>query len=256
MEALLDSPLVCDDLCHAHKPQGDGWHGPSKTRHLTPFTTGIDQNPPPPPRATSQTHRQHLIKQADLANSRKKNRKKNWVVEIANQRESTQTRDRNRKPTPRRPTATRANPPKILENPLQTATVEIAKREGVCAHLASRFPLPSPPHSLTFVVAAQLASPRLRLHRLASVFIASPPSSPPRLRRHRLAAPHSATPHFPLRRLNKTKNKKLLLYRRYQIGNELKKKKRSKSRSAMSLKKKKKKGGRDKPARRRAKYPD
>uniref|UniRef100_A0A2N9FT47 Uncharacterized protein n=1 Tax=Fagus sylvatica TaxID=28930 RepID=A0A2N9FT47_FAGSY len=64
---------------------------------------------------------------------------------------------------------------KSSTNPLQTATVEIAKREGVCAHLASRFPLPSPPHSLTFVVAAQLTSPLLH--------------------RHRLAAPHSATPH-------------------------------------------------------------
>ncbi|GMY22418.1 hypothetical protein FCV25MIE_17659, partial [Fagus crenata] len=55
---------------------------------------------------------------------------------------------------------------KSSTNPLQTATVEIAKREGVYAHLASRFPLPSPPHSLTLVVAAQLAWPRLRRHRL------------------------------------------------------------------------------------------
>jgi hypothetical protein len=58
--------------------------------------------------------------------------------------------------TPPRPVQTHQ---KSSTNPLQTATVEIAKREGVCAHLASRFLLSSPPHSLTFVVAAQLASP-------------------------------------------------------------------------------------------------
>uniref|UniRef100_A0A2N9F446 Uncharacterized protein n=1 Tax=Fagus sylvatica TaxID=28930 RepID=A0A2N9F446_FAGSY len=40
------------------------------------------------------------------------------------------------------------------------------ERERVYAHLASQFPLPSPPHSLTLVVAAHLASPRLRRHRL------------------------------------------------------------------------------------------
>jgi hypothetical protein len=42
------------------------------------------------------------------------------------------------------------------------------ERERVYAHLASQFPLPSPPHSLTLVVAAHLASPRL-----PSVVIAS-----------------------------------------------------------------------------------
>jgi hypothetical protein len=143
--------------------------------------------PPPPPRATSQTHRQHLIKQQIWQIEKKKKPKKKLGC---GDRESTQTRDppQAHATPPRRPTATRANPPKILENPLQTATVEIAKREGVCAHLASRFPLPSPPHSLTFVVAAQLASPRLRLHRLASVVTASPPSSPTRRTSQRHAA--------------------------------------------------------------------
>uniref|UniRef100_A0A2N9ILY0 Uncharacterized protein n=1 Tax=Fagus sylvatica TaxID=28930 RepID=A0A2N9ILY0_FAGSY len=42
------------------------------------------------------------------------------------------------------------------------------REESVCAHLASRFPSPSPPHSLTLAVAAHLAS-----HLLASVVTAS-----------------------------------------------------------------------------------
>jgi hypothetical protein len=93
------------------------------------FTTEIDRNHPPPPRATSQTHRQHLIKQQIWQIEKKKTEKKLGCGD----RESTQTRDppQAHATPPRRPTATRANPPKILENPLQTATVEIAKREGV-----------------------------------------------------------------------------------------------------------------------------
>lgn len=34
VEAFLDPFLVCLDLCYAHKPEGDGWHGPPKACQL------------------------------------------------------------------------------------------------------------------------------------------------------------------------------------------------------------------------------
>jgi hypothetical protein len=70
------------------------------------FTTEIDRNHPPPPRATSQTHRQHLIKQ-QIWQIEKKKTEKNWVVEIANQPKPAT----HRKPTPRR----HAAPPRPVQ---------------------------------------------------------------------------------------------------------------------------------------------
>ena len=76
-------------------------------------------------------------------------------------REREPPRNPNREPTPRRPTATRANPPKILNKPTANSHRGDRNFQGVCAQLSS--------------------------HRLASVVIASPyltqphpPSPPPR----------------------------------------------------------------------------
>ena len=95
--------------------------------------------PPPPLRATSQTHRQHLIKQ--IWQTEKKKIEKNWVVAVTG-REREPPCNPNLRPTasprhaaPLRPMQTHQ---KSSTNPLQIATVEIAKRKGVYAHLALR----------------------------------------------------------------------------------------------------------------------
>jgi hypothetical protein len=151
------------------------------------------RNRPKPPTTTEShlTNPPATPNQADLANRKKKKKKKkkkpkkNWVVR---DRESTQTRD----PPQAHATPPHRDPCKPTKNPQQTHCKQPPWRSRRERESVLTSPRASPPHSLTFVVAAQLASPRLR--------------------RHRLAAPHSATPHVPLRRLNKTKNKKLLLY--------------------------------------------
>ncbi|KAG6757602.1 hypothetical protein POTOM_037920 [Populus tomentosa] len=58
VEAFLDPFLVCLDLCYAHKPEGDGWHGPPKACQL------VRRKVPKEEKTYSQ--RLILIKETDL----------------------------------------------------------------------------------------------------------------------------------------------------------------------------------------------
>jgi hypothetical protein len=109
--------------------------------------------PPPPPRATSQTHRQHLIKQIWKIGKTKKN----WVVAVTG-REREPPRNPNRDPPRAHATPPHRNQCKPTKNPQQTHYKQPPWR--------SRFP--------GSLCSTQLASPRLRRHRLAAPHPASP----------------------------------------------------------------------------------
>jgi hypothetical protein len=112
-------------------------HQKSTPIHCTKPTSKLKIN-----QTHQMTHRQHLkIKQIWQIKKKKTKKKKNWVVAMTGQEIERATPQpklaTHREPTPRRPTATRANPPKILNKPIanshrkHTATATTANHKSI-----------------------------------------------------------------------------------------------------------------------------